>query len=381
MTSRTALVLTGGGARAAYQAGALFALGEILPEQTIPFQTLCGTSAGGINTAFLASRADNWRKATGDLHDIWRNLKLHNVYSTGNLTFSAIALAWVSRTLSGGRGGTHRIANFLLDTQPLEDLITREIDFNSIPFHIESRRVRACSITAVQYSAQLTISFYDGHPEIQGWERAGRIGIRQRLDVRHVMASAAMPIFFPPIAIGNSYFGDGCLRQTNPLSPAIHLGADRILCIGIRPVKKFAKARAARELRQAPTLAEIGGEVLNSIFLDFMDADIERMRRINENVRIAREHGIENPHRLREIPILSLAPSRNLSDILPVLLKKFPPMPRYLFRGIGVSDRTNQGQDLISYFAFFKECIQPLAELGYEDTRTRREEILKFFEG
>lgn len=380
MAVNAALVLTGGGARAAYQAGALYALGEILPHDLIPFPTLCGTSAGGINTAFLAAHADNWRGATRKLQDLWQNLKLQDVYATGNLTLSSIALAWISRTIAGGAGGTPQIANFLLDTKPLKEMLEREIDFAAIPLNIKRQRIRACSITVVQYSAGTNISFYDGQSEIDPWERAGRLGVRQTIDVRHIMASAAMPIFFPPIAIDGQYFGDGCLRQTNPLSPAIHMGADRILCIGIRPEKKYGKAVSRKQLLQAPSLAEIGGEVLNAIFLDFLDADIERLKRINQTIRIAQEEGFQAPNKLREIPILALLPSRNLGEVLPVLLNKFPPLPRYLLRGIGVSDRNKQGQDLVSYLAFFQDCTKPLVELGYDDTKLRREEILKFLD-
>lgn len=374
-----ALVLGGGGARAAYQVGVLRALGEILPHKKLPFGILCGTSAGSINAAYLAARAEDWSQATEQLARIWMNLELKDIYDTSGLSLSRIASAWVTRTAFGGWLSSRQASNHLLDTKPLEKLLLQEVDFSKISTHIRNQVVQGVCFSAVQYFAQTTVSFFDAADEVQDWEHSGRKGIRGQLEARHVMASSAIPVFFPPVQINDAYFGDGSLRQTCPLSPAIHLGAERIVSVSIRTQKKKTKKVSELVKRQPPALAEIIGEIFNSLFLDSLDADIERLQRVNEAVR----HYAQRPLSpiappLREIPILSLAPSRNLGEFAPNLMKEFPIIIRYLFNGLGVSDKDEQGKELISYLAFIKEQIKPLADLGYEDTLRRRQELQEF---
>ena len=374
-----ALLLTGGGAKASYQAGALKALGEILPQTQSPFRVICGCSAGAINAAAIGSKADNWLEATKWLHQIWWNLELKDVYLTNGFSLGKNALAWISRTAFGGKGGTREIANHLLDTKPLSELLAREINFENLHRCIESGVLQGMSISALQYFEQTSISFFEARTDIQNWERSGRRAVRTRLQAEHVMASSAMPVLFPPICIEDQYYGDGNLRLGSPLSPAIHLGADRILCIGLRPIRKTSKAVDPSLKRQSPALAEILGEVLNTVFLDALDADIERLQRINEAIKRA-PHEVRDQQfpRLRQIPVFQLTPSRNLDEVIPSLSHQFPPILRYLLNGLGTSDKKDQGQELLAYLAFFAECVHPLLNLGYEDTLKRREEILEF---
>lgn len=374
---RTGLVLTGGGARVAYQVGALKALHEILPAATIPFEVIAGTSAGGINAAYLSSKADNWADGAQGLYNLWQGIELKNVYKTSSKSLTAIAFAWVVRTLMGGKSGTREIANYLLDTKPLGHMLGQEIDFAAIRRNIENRSLHALSISALEYFNDRTVSFFDATDEIESWERAGRIGLRTTLQVEHILASAAIPVFFSPVRIDQQYYGDGCVRQMTPLSPAIHLGADRLLCIGIRHERSLLEPVPA--IAKAPSIAQITGELFNSLFLDPLHADTERLKRINDSIARYQAAGLPTSgSNLKQIPFLNLMPSKNLSDILPSLVKGFPKYLRYLLHGLGASDHDGQGQTMISYLAFFKECIHPLLDLGYQDTIHRSDEILAF---
>jgi NTE family protein len=376
---KTGLVLTGGGARAAYQVGAIRALSEILPREQSPFQVICGTSAGAINAAYLASHAHEWKAASDGLFALWSRLKLNDIYRTDGISLSRISVAWISRVLLGGRAGTRKSANFLLNTDPLKELLLKEVSFESIRANIARGSLHGISFSAVQYFAGSTISFFDAHADVMAWLRSNRTGIRTRLSVDHILASSAIPVFFPPIKIGDEYYGDGCLRQTTPLSPAIHLGADRIISIGIRHDRRQSSIRSAIDQPQghAPSLAEISGELMNSLFLDSLEADVERLQTTNDNLDLMPAETRERQFaHFRKIPILQLRPSRNLAELVPNLLSRFPATLRYLLKGIGASPR--EGQELISYLAFLDICLNPLMALGYEDTLLRRDEILRF---
>ncbi|MBC7660279.1 MAG: patatin-like phospholipase family protein [Chitinophagaceae bacterium] len=374
---RTGLVLTGGGARVAYQVGAIKALQELLPNPSIPFQTLSGTSAGGINAAYLAAKADDWKAGADGLYNLWQKIELKDVYKTNSKSLSGIVFAWIFRTLLGGKSGTKEIANYLLNTAPLRDLLNSEIDFLAIRQNIHNNHLHALSITALQYFNDLTVSFFDAPHEIEDWMRAGRSGVRSSIKMEHVLASAAIPVFFPPVAIGDQFYGDGCIRQMTPLSPAIHLGADRLLCIGIRHERSLSET--SMPIPKAPSIAQIAGELFNSLFLDPLHADAERLKRINESIgRVPAEQRRTGTGFLKQIPLLNLQPSRDLGELLSNLVKAFPPYLRYLLHGLGASDKDQQGQTLISYIAFVSECTHPLLMLGYDDTIARREEILNF---
>lgn len=374
-----ALTLSGGGARSAYQVGVLRALGEILPQEQIPFPILCGTSAGSVNVAYLAARAGSWQTATTELSKIWGNLRLDDIYETNGLAISKIATAWISRTLLGGLGATSGAANYLLDTKPLEKLIRREIDFSAIETHLHKGRLEAISVSTVEYFAQSTVSFYASHTRVLDWSHSGRRSQRCALDRRHVLASAAIPVFFPPVKIDKTFYGDGCLRQTSPLSPAIHLGASRILSVGIRPFRGEEGSELALSKRRPPSLAEILGEMLNALFLDSIETDIERAERINSALADLSKHkGFAFSRPLRPVPILHLAPSQSLTELMPEVIDRFPALLAYCIKGLGVSESKLQGKELLSYLAFLPECTQPLMELGYTDTLKRKHDITAF---
>jgi NTE family protein len=387
------LVLTGGGALAAYQVGALCALAEMLPQNSNdskdsnPFPVLSGTSAGAINTSYLATHPNHFREATSGLKALWHSLRHQSIYRTDGFSLAGIALGWVSRTIMGGKANTKKSSNYLLDTSPLKELLEKALDFNQLAEAISNNRLRGVSITATHYFEGMSVSFFDGAPGIKEWRRSNRLGVRSPLGVEHVLASAAIPVFFPPVVIDGVAYGDGCLRQTTPLSPAIHLGAERLLSIGIRAKKKtmtpVAQLLSSQNgpmgavKKSEATLAQIGGELMNALFLDSLESDIERMEKINQSIASFREdERVRHFGDLRPIPILSLGPSRNLSDLAPNLLKRFPLFLRYLLRGLGATSK--DGGALLSYLAFEHDFVDPLMALGYEDTFDQRSVIQDF---
>ena len=231
--SKTALVLPGGGARGAFQVGVLRAIAELVPRGTVnPFGIISGTSAGAINSVVLAAKARRFRVAVAELERVWAHFRCHHVYRTGNLTMLKSSLQWLGALVTGGT--LVRMPKSLLDNAPLRALLSRNVRFPRIAHALEQGWLEAVSVTAAGYGSARSTSFFEasgGHPE---WSRTRRIGVQSNLHLDHLMASIAVPMIFPPVRIGNEYYGDGAMRQATPLSPAVHLGAERILVVGVR---------------------------------------------------------------------------------------------------------------------------------------------------
>ena len=363
--------MTGGGARAAYQVGVVRALYEIIKKDQKLFDVISGNSAGAINSAYLAANAENWDVATQNLTELWKSLKPEHVFDLRKRTISDLGLKWFSGTVLGGLTPTGSHINYLLDTDPLKAMLSKEIDFNHIKSNIEKKHLYGMSLSTTNYNSGSSVIFYQGDQSIRDWSRTDRFSHRQDLDINHVMASSAIPFFFPPTQLGNSYFGDGCIRQTTPLSPVIHLGAEKIIAIGVRyPHPQNLMKEQAFSAFGNPTMGQIAGIMLNSIFLDSLEGDVERLIRYNELI-------IEGKHaELKVIPILMLRPSKDLGKMSASLNAEMPPMLRYLLKGIGVSDKA--GLDLLSYLAFDSSYSGPLMELGYEDTLKMKGPIEEF---
>jgi NTE family protein len=372
------LVMSGGGARAAYQVGALRALSELVGSEPSPFNVVAGLSAGAINAAALASHADDFRRAVRELTETWLSLTPEQVYRTDPFSLTGLGVRWLKDLSTGGVLGASR-ASHLLDTTPLRELIAKRIDLDRIPRHVASGVLRGVAVSATNYLTGTIVTFFDGAPSIEPWTRYDRISFRERLTLDHVMASAAIPVFFPPVSIQGRMFGDGGIRMTTPVSPVIHMGADKVLAIGIRyartPQQTLELNRTA--CAERVSLAQIAGVLLNALFLDSLDNDLERLQRINRTLsllppEILRAH----PDALRPLPSLSLRPSRDLGHLAASEYKRFPTMLRHLLRGIGAKGES--GWDLMSYLAFQPGYVSKLMELGYEDTRVRRDEIEAF---
>ena len=375
------LVLTGGGARAAYQVGVLQALSEISNIKETPFKVITGVSAGAINGAYLTSRADDFKAATQSLWDLWTTLETERIYSSDPATVATLGSRWIRTLGMGGLFGQKR-ANYLLNTFPLRDLLQGSLNLEKIPEFIQRGILNGVSFSATNYLTGTAISFFDGIDAIQPWVRSTRIGVKTRLTLEHVMASSAIPVFFPPEKLDGALYGDGCIRLTSPLSPAIHLGADRIIAIGIRYVRSNEQTIALNQTlkRDDLSIAEIGGVLLNAVFLDSLETDIERSERINNTLSLmTEEQRLLHPSSLKQIPILALRPSQDLGQLAKGTLKEFPGLIRFLLKGVGAKE--DKGWDLLSYLAFEKAYTTQLAELGYRDTLERKIEIQQFMLG
>lgn len=375
----TGLILTGGGARAAYQVGALRALSELHRAKS-PFQILAGASAGAINSTGLAIYGDDFRAGVAHLIDTWHTLTPDKVYRTDFGSLLSIGANWIGQLSAGGLVRANK-ANALLDTTPLRRLLERALPTDRIQRHIDSGHLRGAAVTATSYHSGTAMTFFDGARDIQPWVRSSRLGTRASITPAHVMASAAIPMFFPPVEIDGGFYGDGCVRLSAPISPAIHLGAQRIIAIGIRYARTPEETNALNQLgpHNTPTVSEISGVLLNAIFLDSLDSDVERMERINATLSLLtlEQHG-RLKHPLRRIPLLVLRPSRDLGSLAVEQYRLFPKTLRHLLRGIGAAGES--GWDLVSYLAFERAYIERLMELGYEDTLARRHDIETFFE-
>ncbi len=364
--------MTGGGARAAYQAGVVRALYEMTGKKNHLFDVIAGNSAGAINASYYAGHAENWDVATQNLVDLWTRIKPANVYDVRTKSLSELGIKWLGGTLFGGLTAQGSHANHLLDTTPLRKLIERESHLAHIQRNIDQGFITGISLSTTNYSTGSSVIFYQGHESIPDWARSDRFSVRCQLNEDHIMASAAIPFFFPPVKIGESFFGDGCIRQTTPLSPAIHLGADKIIAIGIRfPHEKEKMKELSFAAAKNPTLGQIVGVMLNAIFLDSLEGDFERLEKIN------RLSGGQRTDQ-KQIPILMLRPSKDLGKLAKTLPEKLPPLLRYLLKGMGVSE--TEGSDLLSYLAFDESYTRPLLELGYEDTLGRRDEVMRFID-
>jgi NTE family protein len=373
----TGLVLTGGGARSAYQVGALRALAEITGPGPLPFDVLAGISAGAINTAAVAAGAEDFARAVEQLRKTWVALTPDRVYRTGALRLASIGGRWI-RDLTGllGRSGI----NYLLDPAPLRELVEASVPFGRMRRHLRNGRLRGIAISATNYHTGAGVTFFEGAPDIQPWTRSARVGVRARIGPDHVMASAAIPVFFPPVKIDRAFYGDGCVRMNYPLSPAIHLGAHRIVAISVRHERDPVETarREAREKVDALALSEIAGVLLNAVFLDSVDADLERLERINKTIAlIPRERLNPRDVDLRPVPVLVLRPSLDLGKMAGDEYERFPRMLRHLLKGIGATG--NAGEDLLSYLAFEPIYLQRVMDVGYTDTMARRAEIAEFF--
>lgn len=361
MKSKLGLVMTGGGARAAYQVGVVRAIYEILKKDLHLFDVITGNSAGAINSTYLAAHAKDWDVATTNLMSLWKRIKPQNVYDLRARTISELGMKWLGGTMLGGLTPSGSHINHFLDTGPLRKLMSREIQFQHIQDNLDDKTLHGVALSTTNYTSGSNVIFYQGDLEISDWSRTDRFSSRQELNVDHVMASSAIPFFFPPIKVGESFYGDGCIRQTTPLSPAIHLGADKIIAIGVRyPHNQQRMQDLAFSPAKNPTLGQITGIMMNAIFLDSLDADVERMIKINQLIKEGHREDF------KVIPILMLRPSRDLGKMTEKLNSELPGTLRYLLKGIGVSDK--EGLDLLSYLAFDQSYTVPLMDLGYEDT-------------
>jgi NTE family protein len=369
--SKTALILSGGGARAAYQVGVLLAISELVPDPTHnPFPIICGTSAGAINAATLACRADNFRAAVGDLVETWRQMHASHIYRADPLGVAATGARWLSALAFGWL--TRRSPQALLDNEPLRQMLSSSLDFHGIDRAIAAGNLHAVSISASGYTSGHSVSFFQAQAEVQPWNRTQRFGSRTRLTVEHLMASSAIPFIFPAIKLHREWFGDGSMRQLAPISPAIHLGAEKILVIGAGRLKENQERTKGGNY---PSLAQIAGHALSSIFLDGLSMDIERLQRINHTLSTLPEPS-SSQLSLRPIKTLVISPSERLDHLAARHARRLPRTLKLLLSGIGAMNRS--GGALTSYLLFEQPYTRALIDLGYGDTMERKAEVVDF---
>jgi NTE family protein len=377
--AKTALVLSGGGARGAYQVGALHGLHELLyGHRSLPFPILVGASAGSITNAFLGAHADDFPMAVRKLVDFWGGLSPEDVFRTDARTLARVGLSWAADLSLGSWIGTGR-GRSLLVSDPLRRLLHERLDMDALGQSVERGLLRGFALTTTSYRTGLAVTFFDGPSSIEPWVRSTRIGIRQHLTIDHVMASSSIPLFFPAVSIDGTYYADGCIRLTAPLSPAIHLGADRILAISVRYPRAPDPASSSPpgQNDRCPTAADTAGLLLNALFLEALESDVERLERINATVDLLPRAVIaKHSTPLRRIPILVLRPSRDLGELVMQTLDRLPYLLRHLFRGLGATGKS--GWDLLSYLAFDSEYTSRLLALGYSDVKARGAQIATF---
>ncbi len=372
------LILTGGGARAAYQVGALRAVVDVVGNAQNPFPVITGVSAGAINGAALAASADDFAGGVRRLAETWLSLTPERVYRTDVLSVASIGSRWIRNLTSGGMV-TLRELNHLLDTTPLRELLLERIALDRVPAHLASGTLRGLGVTATSYLTGTAVTFFDAVPSVSGWVRSRRLGRRETLTIDHVMASAAIPVFFPAVRLGDTFYGDGQVRLTEPLSPAIHLGADRLLAVGVRYLRTPAETESLNSEdanQRVLPVSQVAGVLLNALFLDHLDSDTEHLERINHSLSWATPPNDREAPYFRVIPVLTLRPSRELGGLAADQMVHFPRVVRYLLRGMGAGRRG--GSDLVSYLAFERTYVDRLQTLGYEDTLARRGELEDF---
>lgn len=378
---RYGLILSGGGARAAYQAGVLQGISDILGTDcgAQPFPVITGISAGAINAAFMAGASDSFAHQTLKLSEIWNELEPEQVLRTDMMSLGKLGAGWIRDLSFGGMLGNSK-STYLLDSTPLARLLDKKIDFHQIQENIKAKKIHGVAVSATNYATGTSNAFFNSL-EVENWARSSRIGLKTDINLDHVLASSAIPFVFKPVRINKSFYGDGGVRSNAPFSPAIHLGADRLIAIGVR---YFRDEIETMELNQqlemnSIALSDIVGVMFNSLFLDAIEFDYERLQRINDTVRLLQEaEELRAKAKLKIIPTLLIRPSVDLGVLAAEQFDRFPHMLRYLLKGIGASKE--RGADLLSYIAFDKAYTSKLIEIGIKDAMDRKKEIRAFFE-
>ncbi|HEX5057526.1 MAG TPA: patatin-like phospholipase family protein, partial [Gammaproteobacteria bacterium] len=361
--------MSGGGARASYQVGVVKAALEIYGKPENPFQIICGTSAGAINAGYLASRADNMTQGVKDLHSLWAGLHPLAIYdTTWQMAFRN--LFRISKQATVGRNDKG-IA--VLDNRPLRKLLHDWLDFSSVKRNLDTGALHSLAITAMDYYTGESVTFYQGK-KIPPWERAHRRGIYTELSHEHIVASASIPILFPPTRVNGIFYGDGALRQINPLSPAIHLGARRLFIVGVSANASTHKPEFCTF--EPPSIAQVAGHLLNREFIDNLEADIETAHRFNHLIDAIADATLSTES-LHKLDILVVAPSIPIDEITVKYLHRQPRSMRFLFRSLGAQGR-GAGASFASYLMFDGGFCTELMELGYRDAWEQADNIREF---
>jgi NTE family protein len=369
------LVLSGGGARAAYQVGVLSAIAEICKEMNFdnPFDFYTGLSAGAINASMICAAPEgSFIQATKNLERLWSNVESKQVYISDPVSMSMGGLQWIFNLSLGAlvKKSPHLA---LLDTEPLRKLLEENCNFDNINKNIKDGMFHALAVSALDYNSSATITFLQGQEKIKPWSRVRRQSELTQIKAEHVLASASIPVLFPPVAVGNRYFGDGCVRNQSPCGPAIYLGATRLIAIGVRKKQDLCYASPQSQPDKPPSVGRVANVLLNAVMMDGMELDIERLENINKNLALL---GDVRPPKLTVRPVnaLWIAPSREPSELASKKVGELPPMLRYLLKGLGT---LQESAEISSFLLFDGTYCKALIDLGYEDGRNQKEAIVK----
>lgn len=377
MTDTNALILSGGGARAAYQAGVLKAVSDINPDLQNPFPIICGTSAGAINAVAMAAHPGSYKDAAYDLSETWGSLELDHVFKSGWWDLIGGLLKVVGSFFN--RGVAHGKPLSLLNNSPLRELLLDVIPFNNIENRISAGELEAICVTAMGYSSTESVSFFQGNPALRGWRRARRVGSPAKITIDHLLASSAIPTIFPPVFLSREWFGDGAMRQMAPISPALHMGASKLFVIGVSSNRNPAHwGKKPMMPKHSPSVAQIFGQMFNSAFIDGLEGDLEHIERVNNLLALAGEELCQKTDHLRRIETLVISPSKPLDKIAGRRVRDLPASLRFFLRKTGAT-ASGGGSAVASYLLFSKGYCQELMELGYQDAMWEREAIEQFF--
>ena len=377
MAVKTGLILAGGGARAAYQVGVLRGVAALLPPDIQqPFPIITGTSAGAINALGLAGRSGSFRSRTRALAAVWASLDSDAVYRTDarGVIRNAIRMLWA--LLRSTHASRKPLA--LLDNSPLRQLLNDIVEFERVDKALAKGELEGLGITAMNYTNGHSTTFYQAQDYIAPWARAHRRSVPCKLNVDHLLASSALPTLFPAVQLDKHFFGDGALRQSRPLSPAIRLGAERLFIIGVSESGDDFEKDPHPEV--APTIPQVLGQMLNSVFLDSIQTDLESLQRINALVEPLSSKQLQKTglEAMRVIDTLVISPSRSLSELAREHISELPRSMRWFLQKTGSIKTTGSGGAL-SYILFEPGYCQQLMQLGYDDTMAQAEAVRAFF--
>lgn len=369
------LVLSGGGARGAYQVGVLAAIADIAKASQVeqPFDIYTGVSAGAINATFLAAEANDFSAAAKDLVDLWSQLTSDKVFYSDLGSIGKIGVKWMKSVSIGGITGPTP-GQALLDTTPLHELIRAKLPFENIQKHLDEGVFKCLAITALDYHTSTAVTFVQGDPSLPEWQKSRRHSEKARITAEHVLGSASIPLLFPPVGVGDRFFGDGCIRNSAPCSPSIYLGAQKLMVIGVRTQTPTAYDHHVLQSHRAPSVGRVLNVLLNSVMLDGIEVDIDRLGRINTLIeRIPAELHEKIPY--RKVDFVWISPSMDIGEIARQKHMKLPPLIRYLLKGLGSID---DASEIVSYLLFDPSFCTDLIEIGYEDGMRKKEEIRRF---